>query len=163
MTNEQPKYEPINDSPRVHRILCELQLCQYALNKIGVTQTIDEAAYIATHAIIHTSGWFPSRDCSLEESELDNAVEEWKARGSSRRQPIEAIKDFYCSVCFLRQYKVPCRPEDGAIMRHCPRCNGQKTFIHGSPPLKDCGDTSREECQKHPECKTCKSVNGPNS
>ncbi len=47
-------------------------------------------------------------------------------------RPMGVTKDFYCSQCFLQHYKIPCKPEDGAIMGYCPKCNKRQTLIHGN-------------------------------
>lgn len=51
---------------------------------------------------------------------------------NEKPRPMGVTKDFYCSQCFLQHYKIPCKPEDGAIMGYCPKCNKRQTLIHGN-------------------------------
>ena len=54
-----------------------------------------------------------------------------------KSQPTVVSKDFYCGVCSHLQRGIPCKPEDGAMVGYCPKCDKRQIFLRDRPPSKD--------------------------
>ncbi len=62
---------------RADKSLLELQKAQYALRQISNAKTLEEAQYMACHALVQTCYLLPPVDSSLYESDFDFCVKDW--------------------------------------------------------------------------------------
>lgn len=67
---------------------------------------------------------------------LQGAVIEMR---KGKQQSRTVYRQFYCCECFHQQHGIPCKPEDGAIMGHCPKCDKRMTLISGNHAKRTMG------------------------